>query len=151
MTEEPLNLETDSVGFTPITAAELRIGLFIKIEGSWFSHPFPTNTFKIKFQKDLETLRGLRKVKLHYDPDRSDPEEAITENQVSSRSGTASPDSPDQPDTQNESLDDQDSPAQNLVDQKVELKKDFQRYQEQLKKVEDDYRDVLREGEGHAP
>ena len=65
------------MGFQPISAAELRIGLFIKIEGSWFSHPFPTNTFKIKFQKDLETLRGLRKVKLHYDPDRSDTEGAL--------------------------------------------------------------------------
>ena len=52
---------------------ELRIGLYIKIEGSWFSHPFSTNTFKIKFKKDLATLRSLTKVKLLYDPERSDP------------------------------------------------------------------------------
>ncbi|GJL66842.1 MAG: HD family phosphohydrolase [Nitrospirales bacterium] len=52
---------------------DLRIGLYIKIEGSWFSHPFSTNTFKIKQAKDIETIRGLTKVKLLYDPDRSDP------------------------------------------------------------------------------
>ena len=136
------------MGFQPITAAELRIGLFIKIEGSWFSHPFPTNTFKIKFQKDLETLRGLRKVKLHYDPDRSDPEGVVSENEPSGRSDIASSESSEHPDTQADETpeDAQASATQNLVDQKVELKKDFQRYQEQLKKVEDDYRDVLREG-----
>ena len=52
---------------------DLRIGLYIKIEGSWFSHPFSTNTFKIKFKKDLATLRDLTKVRLLYDPERSDP------------------------------------------------------------------------------
>ena len=51
---------------------DLRIGLFIKLEGSWFSHPFPTNTFKIKGQKDLTIIKGLKKVKILYDPERSD-------------------------------------------------------------------------------
>jgi putative nucleotidyltransferase with HDIG domain len=60
--------------FLPLHAAGLRLGLYIKIEGSWFSHPFPTNSFKIELTKDLETLRGLTKVKLYFDPDRSDTE-----------------------------------------------------------------------------
>ncbi len=60
--------------FLPLENREdLRIGLYIKIEGSWFSHPFSKNTFKIKFEKDLATLRGLKKVELFYDPTRSDP------------------------------------------------------------------------------
>ena len=54
---------------------DLRLGLFVKLEGSWFSHPFRTNTFKIKSTADLETIRNLKKVKILFDPDRSDSEE----------------------------------------------------------------------------
>jgi len=38
-----------------------------------FRHPFPTNTFKIKTEKDLTTLRSLRNVKILHDPGLSDP------------------------------------------------------------------------------
>ena len=62
------------MAFIPIdNRDDLRIGLYIKIEGSWFSHPFSTNTFKIKAAKDLATIRGLTKVRLLYDLERSDP------------------------------------------------------------------------------
>ena len=71
------------MAFEPTTAQELRIGLYIKIEGSWFSHPFSVNTFKIKYQKELETLRGLRRVKLLFDPDKSDPEGLCSEDILS--------------------------------------------------------------------
>ncbi|MGE0474153.1 MAG: HD-GYP domain-containing protein [Nitrospirales bacterium] len=50
----------------------LQLGTFIKIEGSWFSHPFPTNTFKIKSKEDLATILGLSNVTILYDPERSD-------------------------------------------------------------------------------
>ncbi len=50
----------------------LQLGTFVKIEGSWFSHPFPTNTFKIKSKEDLATILGLSNVTILYDPDRSD-------------------------------------------------------------------------------
>lgn len=60
--------------FVPLHPNALRRGLYIKIEGSWFSHPFPTNSFKIKTSQELETLQGLTKVKLYFDPDRSDSE-----------------------------------------------------------------------------
>ena len=56
----------------------LRLGLYIKIKGSWFSHPFPVSTFKIKTAKELETLRTLKRVKLYYDPIRSDPDPNAT-------------------------------------------------------------------------
>ena len=75
------------MAFIPIEdPKDLRLGLFIKIKGSWFSHPFSKNTFKIKFEKDLATLRGLTKVQLLYDPERSDPEtvtEAVLEESLS--------------------------------------------------------------------
>ncbi len=61
------------MAFERTNANDLRLGIFVKIVGSWFSHPFPTNTFKIKTQKDLTTLRSLRNVKILHDPGLSDP------------------------------------------------------------------------------
>ncbi len=57
----------------------LRVGLFIKIQGSWFSHPFSVSMFKITSKKEIETLRGLKRIKLLYDPSRSDPAPKIDE------------------------------------------------------------------------
>lgn len=51
----------------------LQIGTWVKLEGSWFSHPFPTNTFTIKSAEDLATIQGLTNVTILYDPDRSQP------------------------------------------------------------------------------
>ena len=55
------------------TREDLRIGLYIKIIGSWFSHPFATNNFKIASQKDLATIQSLRNVQIMFDPEQSDP------------------------------------------------------------------------------
>jgi HD-GYP domain-containing protein (c-di-GMP phosphodiesterase class II) len=63
--------------FVPLDPHALRIGLYIKIEGSWFSHPFPTNSFKISSVKDLVTLQGLPDAQLLVDFDRSDPDPAL--------------------------------------------------------------------------
>ncbi|MEX0828728.1 MAG: HD domain-containing phosphohydrolase [Nitrospirales bacterium] len=51
----------------------LQIGTWVKLEGSWFSHPFPTNTFTIKSSEDLDIIKGLTNVTILYDPDRSQP------------------------------------------------------------------------------
>ena len=50
---------------------DLQVGSFVKLEGSWFSHPFPTNMFLIKSAEDLATIQGLSHVTILYDPDRS--------------------------------------------------------------------------------
>jgi len=55
------------------TKEDLRIGLYVKLVGNWFSHPFSTNTFKISEKKDLDTLCSLRNIKFLYDPELSDP------------------------------------------------------------------------------
>jgi len=55
------------------SADELRIGLFIHLDLPWMDHPFLTNSFKIRTQKQLDTLRMLRLSKIRIDPDRSDP------------------------------------------------------------------------------
>lgn len=50
---------------------DLCVGTFVKLEGSWFSHPFPTNTFQIKSSDDLATIQALKNVVILQDPDRS--------------------------------------------------------------------------------
>lgn len=144
------------MAFEPVTREELRIGLYIKIEGSWFSHPFPTNTFKIRYQKEVETLCGLKHVKLFYDPDRSDPigphdtdavDSAVHEAQEFLTS-SAHPDGPqnsDSPETvAGRSM--QEEAIADLVQRKRELQNDFRSYQRQLERIEAEYKEVLRQG-----
>ncbi len=61
------------MAFRPATREDLRVGLFIKLVGNWFAHPFSKSSFKIKDEKDLATLRALRNYKILYDPQQSDP------------------------------------------------------------------------------
>ncbi|MDT7041402.1 HD-GYP domain-containing protein [Candidatus Nitronereus thalassa] len=61
--------------FIPMPLNELRIGLYIKLECSWWNHPFAKSKFKITSAKEIKTLKAIPKVKIFYDPDLSDPEE----------------------------------------------------------------------------
>ncbi|MEC4681083.1 MAG: HD domain-containing phosphohydrolase, partial [Nitrospirota bacterium] len=61
------------MSYQPARREDLRIGLAIKIAGSWFNHPFSKNTFKIMTPEDLATLCSLRNIKILYDPAESDP------------------------------------------------------------------------------
>lgn len=61
------------MAFHPATREDFRIGLYIKLVGNWFAHPFSKSSFKIKDEKDLATLLALRNYKILYDPERSDP------------------------------------------------------------------------------
>ena len=62
------------MAFLPIQHDTLRKGLYVRLNGSWFSHPFSTNTFKICTTKELTTLQKLKKVEILFDPEQSDPE-----------------------------------------------------------------------------
>ena len=149
------------MAFVPLDPSALRIGLFIKIEGSWFSHPFPTNSFKITAAKDIETLEGLKKVKLFVDIDRSDPEPDAT---------TASEESPpqerskffaDEEPVAQEASDEHDSsiptedvseaeaepeePVQDPMERKIAQHEAFQEYQSHLQEVESQFQEVLQE------
>ena len=61
--------------FIPITVEGLRIGLYIRLECSWWNHPFAKSKFKVTSQNEIKTIKGIPKVKLFYDPELSDPEE----------------------------------------------------------------------------
>ena len=52
---------------------DLRIGLFVKLECSWWNHPFTKNTFKVQSLKEIKTIRSIKKLKLFYDPALSSP------------------------------------------------------------------------------
>lgn len=148
------------VAFVPIKAKVLRMGLYIKIEGSWFSHPFPTNSFKIKTTKELETLRGLTKVKLFFDPERSDPEEMwLTEQDhpalEPSGVGDDSP-PPSVPEVAESSedsspetgilLDDFEAPSEEAIYRKMAQHEAFQAYQSHLQQLNQQFQAVVKDG-----
>jgi HD-GYP domain-containing protein (c-di-GMP phosphodiesterase class II) len=63
----------------PITQDRLTIGLYIKLQYSWVSHPFPRNEFRIGSQRDIDLIRQHRLTKIVYDPDRSEDPSALDE------------------------------------------------------------------------
>jgi putative nucleotidyltransferase with HDIG domain len=138
--------------FVPLHSNALRTGLYIKIEGSWFSHPFPTNSFKIKTAKELETLQGLTKVKLYFDPDRSDPEWGQSElTEASVREPAQDIVEPDQDSPCDffppaPTILGKDSVPEDPIQRKVAQHQAFQAYQEHLQKVGSQFQEVVQEG-----
>ncbi len=136
--------------FVPLEPSALRLGLFIKIEGSWFSHPFPTNSFKIAAAKDLETLKGLKKVKLFVDFDRSDPE-TFTAQDLPDSSAQKQP-KPQMVDASNinekeeaTTLADGEASPEDPMQRKISQHEAFQAYQSHLQEVEHQFQEVLQE------
>jgi HD-GYP domain-containing protein (c-di-GMP phosphodiesterase class II) len=52
----------------------LRMGLYIELDVGWMSHPFPTGSFKIASQKQIDTIRSLGLERVRCVPSKSDPE-----------------------------------------------------------------------------
>jgi HD-GYP domain-containing protein (c-di-GMP phosphodiesterase class II) len=141
---------------------QLRLGLFIKIQGSWFSHPFSVSSFKIKTVKELDTIRGLTRVKLFYDPTKSDPDpNAVPSDDTSSEenpilatedSETTSMETEEddlltsaaEPEAVEESRADTKEKAAALQKQRNQI---FQEQMSNLKKVEGTYSKVLKDSE----
>jgi HD-GYP domain-containing protein (c-di-GMP phosphodiesterase class II) len=55
-----------------IEIKQLRPGLFIELELGWMSHPFPSGSFKISSQKQIEIIRSLGLTRVRYVPGKSD-------------------------------------------------------------------------------
>lgn len=51
---------------------QLRVGLYVFLDLSWFEHPFPFGHFKIKTEEQIRTIRGLGLKSVRYDPVQSD-------------------------------------------------------------------------------
>ncbi|MBC3921078.1 HD-GYP domain-containing protein [Undibacterium sp. CY18W] len=56
-----------------IVIDQVRIGMFIKLDLSWFEHSFPMNSFKITSQQQIDELLGLKLRHVRYLPSKSDP------------------------------------------------------------------------------
>ncbi len=136
--------------FVPLDPSALRLGLFIKLEGSWFSHPFPTNSFKILAGKDLETLQGLKNVKLFVDFDRSDAESTAPEDLPGSSTHEqperlAAEESVVEEDAESLPPPDIEEALEDPMQRKMEQHEAFQVYQSHLQEVENQFQEVLQE------
>ena len=139
------------MGFIEISdSQDLRIGVFVKLEGSWFSHPFPTNTFKIKSAEDLATIQGLKNVTILYDPDRSGSED-VEEVQETDPESRVDPEALlDDEEAESSSIEeadvnDSDPPliSDSSLTEILDRREDFQEYQDHLRKMEGAYQKIL--------
>lgn len=64
----------NKVGAVELVSVDaLRIGLFVELDIGWLSHPFPSGSFKISSEKQIDTIRSLGLRMVRVDPSRSDP------------------------------------------------------------------------------
>ncbi|NMF86914.1 HD-GYP domain-containing protein [Aromatoleum petrolei] len=55
-----------------VTMDELRVGLYVMLDLSWFQHPFPFGQFKIKSEDQIREIRSLGLKTVRYNPALSD-------------------------------------------------------------------------------
>jgi HD-GYP domain-containing protein (c-di-GMP phosphodiesterase class II) len=55
-----------------IAIEELRVGMFVQLDGGWMSHPFPRSNFRIHSAEQIQTLRGLGLKRLRWVPEKSE-------------------------------------------------------------------------------
>lgn len=51
---------------------ELRIGMFVELELGWMAHPFPTGSFRLASQRQIDIICGLGLTQVRYVPSKSD-------------------------------------------------------------------------------
>jgi putative nucleotidyltransferase with HDIG domain len=57
-----------------IAVADLRVGMFIHLDGGWLTHPFARSSFRIASTQQIDTLRGLKLERVRFSPELSEPE-----------------------------------------------------------------------------
>jgi len=55
-----------------VAVDELRVGMYIQLEGGWLSHPFPLSAFRISSPGEIATIRGLGLAQVRWVPEKSD-------------------------------------------------------------------------------
>jgi putative nucleotidyltransferase with HDIG domain len=55
-----------------ISVHALRVGMFVRLDGGWMSHPFPLNNFKLTTPQQIATIRALGVLTVRWDPSQSD-------------------------------------------------------------------------------
>lgn len=56
-----------------IDVGQLRLGMYIELDMGWLAHPFPTGSFKIGTQREIDIVRSLGCQQVRYVPSKSDP------------------------------------------------------------------------------
>ena len=62
-----------------IAVSQLRIGMFVELELGWMAHPFPSGSFKISSDRQIDVIRSLGLTRVRHHPQRSDPVSAPVE------------------------------------------------------------------------
>ncbi len=55
-----------------IDVEHLQPGMYVELDLGWMAHPFPTGSFKITSDKQIEIIRGLGRRQIRYVPGKSD-------------------------------------------------------------------------------
>ena len=55
-----------------VAVADLRVGMYVHLEGGWLAHPFPLSNFKLASAAQIATLRTLRLERVRWSPELSD-------------------------------------------------------------------------------
>ena len=55
-----------------IQVEQLRVGVFVHLDLGWMNHPFSFNSFKVRSEDQIQTIRQLGITTVRWDPDRSD-------------------------------------------------------------------------------
>jgi len=55
-----------------IDPTDIQIGMFIELDLGWMAHPFPTSSFKVTSQKQIDIIAGLGLARVRYVPQKSD-------------------------------------------------------------------------------
>lgn len=75
-----------------VNVDQLQPGIYIYLELHWVDHPFSFNSFKIKSQEQIQTLKQLKLTKVRYDPDKSDAQPLPKADQAASSNPPAESD-----------------------------------------------------------
>ena len=54
-----------------VAVEDLRVGMYIHLEGGWLSHPFPLSAFRLTTQGEITTIRGLGLKHVRWVPEKS--------------------------------------------------------------------------------
>lgn len=55
-----------------VAIEDLRVGMYVHLDGGWLSHPFPLSAFRISTPAEINTLRGLGLARVRWVPEKSD-------------------------------------------------------------------------------
>lgn len=55
-----------------IAVEDLRIGMYVHLDGGWLSHPFPLSAFKLGTADEIRTIQGLGLKQVRWTPEKSE-------------------------------------------------------------------------------